>query len=101
MDFGFTAFVMFVAVLAAVGVSLLLVGYVSTLPASFSFGWRNWLPTLLLPVAGPLWFAWRHWADFSKPGKQLLAGLLLILLALAVLYGFGPAIVDRLAAGKK
>ena len=101
MDFGFTAFVMFVAVLAAVGVSLLLVGYVGTLPASFAFGWRNWVPTLLLPVAGPLWFAWRYWSDFSRPGKQILVGLLLLLLAFAVLYGFGPAIIDRLAAGNK
>lgn len=99
MDAGFTAFVFLIAILVAVGGSLLLVGYVGTLPASFTFGWRNWLPTLLLPVVGPLWFAWRHWKDFSRPGKQLFVGLALILLAILILYKGGPYIVNRMSAG--
>ena len=96
MDAGFTAFVFVVAILVAVGVSLLFVGYIGTLPASFAFGWKNWLPTLLLPIAGPIWFAWRHWSDFSRPGKQLFAGIVLILLAVLILYKGGPYIVDRM-----
>jgi len=101
MDFWFIAFLFAVALLVAVGASLLLVGYVGTLPASFAFGWRNWVPVLAVPIAGPLWFSVRHWQDFSQPGKQLFAGLLLIGAALALLYGAGPHFVDRLAAGVK
>lgn len=101
MDAGFTAFVFLVAILLAVGASLLLVGYVGTLPASFAFGWRNWVPTLLLPVVGPMWFAWRHWADFSRPGKQLFAGVVLVLIAVLVLYKGGPYIIERMATGVK
>lgn len=101
MDFWFTAFVFAVAIFFAVGASLLLVGYVGTLPASFAFGWRNWGPTLLLPVVGPIWFAGTHWRDFSRPGKQLMIGVLLVAAAVGLLYGFGPHFVDRLAAGVK
>ncbi|UCV11921.1 hypothetical protein KI614_01350 [Dechloromonas denitrificans] len=101
MDFWFTAFVFAVAILVAVGGSLLLVGYVGTLPASFAFGWQRWVPTLTLPVIGPLWFSATHWQDFSRPGKQLIAGVVLIVAAVALLYGFGPHFVDRLAAGVK
>ena len=79
----------------------MLVGYVGTLPASFSFGLQKWLPTLAVPVLGPLWFAVRHWGEFAKPGKQLIAGMLLIALAGALLYGAGPHFVDRMAAGVK
>lgn len=101
MDFWFLAFVFSVAILVAVGVSLLLVGYLSTLPASFAFGWRYWLPTLVVPFAGPIWFATTHWLEFSKAGKQLIFGLLLIGAAVALLYGAGPHFVDRIAAGVK
>ena len=101
MDFWFTAFMFAIAIPFAVGASLLLVGYAGTLPASFSFGMRNWLPTLAVPVLGPLWFAIGHWVEFSKPGKQLIAGLLLIALAGVLIYGLGPHFVDRMAAGVK
>ena len=97
MDAGFTAFVLVVALLVAIGGSLLLVGYFGTLPASFSFGWKNWVPTLLLPIIGPIWFSWKHWRDFSRPGKQLLVGLALILIAILMLYQGGPLIIDRMA----
>ena len=97
MDAGFSAFVLVVALLVAVGCSLLLVGYFGTLPASFAFGWKNWLPTLLLPILGPIWFAWRHWHDFSRPGKQLIAGVALILIAVLILQQMGPFIVGRMA----
>lgn len=101
MDFWFLVFLFAVALLVAVGGALLLVGYVGTLPAALSFGWRNWVPTLLLPIVGPIWFSVRRWKEFSRPGKQLIFGLLLVGAALALLYGAGPYFVDRMAAGVK
>ena len=101
MDVWFLTFLFTVAILVAVGFSLMLVGYFGTLPASFEHGWRTWLPTLLLPVVGPLWFASRHWPELSRPGKQLLFGLILVAAAVALLYGAGPHFVDRMAAGVK
>ena len=101
MDFWFLTFLFTVAILIAVGGALLLVGYLGTLPASFDHGWRVWIPTLLLPVIGPLWFAGTHWAEFQRPGKQFIAGLLMIGLAVGLLYGAGPHFVDRMAAGVK
>jgi len=101
MDIWFTAFVFLVAILVAVGASLLLVGYVNTLPASFSFGWRWWLPSLLLPVLGPFWFAWKHQKEFSMAAKQLMIGAVLVVAAAVILYGGGPYFVDRMALGIK
>jgi hypothetical protein len=101
IDFWFTGFVLIVALLLAVGVSLLFVGYINTLPASFSFGWRCWAPTLLLPLLGPLAFAWCHPAEFSRPAKQLLAGILLLGMAVGLLYGGGPYLVDHMALGAR
>lgn len=101
MDFWFLVFIFSVALLVSVGGALLLVGYVGTLPAALSFGWRSWVPVLLLPIAGPLWFSVRHWQEFSRPGKQLIIGLMLVAGALALLYGTGPYFVDRMATGVK
>ena len=97
MDFWFVTFLFTVAILIAVGGALLLVGYLGTLPASFDFGWQTWLPALIVPVLGPLWFAGKHRSDFSRPGKQLLAGVLLLLSAVGLLYGAGPIFVERMA----
>ena len=101
MDFWFLVFIFTVAILIAIGGALVLVGYLGTLPASFDHGWQNWLPALLLPVFGPLWFAGRHWTDFARPGKQLLIGVLMLVAAAGLLYGAGPHFVDRMAAGIK
>jgi hypothetical protein len=101
MDFWFLVFIFTVAILIAVGGALVLVGYLGTLPASFDHGWKNWLPAMLLPVIGPLWFAGRHWSDYARPGKQLLFGVLLLATAVGLLYGAGPHFVDRMAAGIK
>lgn len=101
IDFWFMGFVLLEALLLAVGVSLLLVGYLFTLPASFSFGWRCWLPTLVLPFVGPFWFAWTHRPDFYRAGLQLLAGFVLVCLAVAFLYGGLPYLIEHMAqAGK-
>lgn len=95
MDIWFTLFVMLAAVLVAVGGALLLVSHLQLLPASFDHGWRIFLITLLLPIAGPLWFARQQPAQ-SKAALQLVAGLLLIVIAGALLLGLGPYFVERL-----
>lgn len=97
MDMGFTAFVFAVAILVAVGGALFLVGYLGILPASFNFGWRTWLPTVLLPVIGPLWFANREREQLWRAGLQLLAGTVLVALAIALLYLGGPQMITRMA----
>lgn len=101
MDFWFLIFVFAVALLVSVGGTLVLVGYVGTLPAALASGWRNWVPALLVPVVGPIWFAARNWREFSRPGRQLIFGILLAGAAFALLYGAGPYFVDRMAAGVK
>ena len=139
MDIWFTLFVFLVAIAAAVGFSLILVGYIGVMPASLGQG-RKWLwavgiiPTaiVVLPVAANAfldlagqgmppaqlakwlaipaaavhvvaltWFISTHWANSAKPGRQLAVGVLLVALAGAALYGFGPHFVDRIVAGVK
>jgi len=101
IDAWFMAFVLVVSLLVAVGVSLTLVGHLYTLPASFGYGWRCWLPTLILPLVGPLYFAWTHRPEFSRAGLQLLAGIVLLGMAGALLWGAGPHLVDHMAGGVK
>ncbi|MDR2186969.1 MAG: hypothetical protein LBE62_02825 [Azonexus sp.] len=129
MDAWFAVFVFTIAILLAIGGTLTLVAYIGILPASLNFGWRNglpatsgillliagyvgrqqdfnfgpyyWLAAALLAVAGPLWFAWRQRRDFAKPGKQLLIGALLLVIAVGLMYGAGPHFVERMAAGIK
>lgn len=139
MDIWFTLFVFLVAIAAAVGLSLVLVGYIGVMPASLGAG-RNWLwavgiapaAIMIVPLAGnavldiaghgvPVaglarwlaipalvvhgvaltWFMSTHWAESAKPGKQLAVGFLLVALAGASLYGFGPHFVERILAGVK
>lgn len=101
MDIWFTLFVTLVALIVAVGGALLLVGYLGTLPASFDHGWRVWVPTVLLPIAGPLWFARRQSPEFNRPGLQLLLGVVLLVIAGALLLGLGPYFVERMMPGVK
>lgn len=101
IDAWFMSFVLLASLLVAVGASLLLVGHLYTLPASFNYGWRCWLPTVALPLVGPLYFAWSHRDEYSRPGKQLLAGIVLLGLAGALLWGGGPYLVDHMAGGIK
>lgn len=139
MDIWFTLFVAIVALAAAVGASLILVGYINALPACFA-GSRKWgMGVLIIPVgmvaipaalafmAAPFvevmpvatlarWLAIPagavhlvalagffkcHWQDNAKTGKQLLGGLGLLLLAVALLYGIGPMFAERIVAGAK
>lgn len=134
MDLWFTLFVSVVALAAAVGFSLVLVGYISVMPITFGQG-RRWLwavaivpgvivgvpvvaATLYLAFAsdGPMpmqvakWLALpalaihlvtvfvflaRNRREYAKPGKQMVIGLVLLVLAAASLYGVGPKFAER------
>lgn len=98
MDAWFVSFAIASSLLLAGGGALLLVGYINTLPAALSFGWRIALPVVVLPVAGPLWFAWTKGDDFRQARYQLIGALALLGLAAALIMGFGPYFADRLVA---
>jgi len=95
MDAYFTFYVLVVALAVAGGGMLLLVGYIDSVPASVAHGWRWALVTLAVPVLGPIYFCWKHWDNFAKTGKQLVAGAVLMLLAMGGLYGLGPWFAKR------
>jgi len=94
-DFWTTAFLLAVALLIAIAGALLLVAYLDSIPMSVNFGWGWVALVLLIPVFGPLWFCHQHWQVCHKTGKQLIAGLALLLLAMALLYGLGPFFAAR------
>lgn len=98
MDVWFTTFAIVSSLLLAGGGALLLVGYINTLPAALSFGWRIALPVVVLPVAGPLWFAWSRGDDFRQARYQLIGAIVLLALATALILGFGPYFAERLVA---
>jgi hypothetical protein len=98
MDAWFVSFAIVSSLLLAGGGALLLIGYINTLPAALSFGWRIALPVVVLPVAGPLWFAWTKGDDFRQARYQLIGALVLLALATALILGFGPYFADRLVA---
>lgn len=139
MDIWFSLFVAVVAITAAVGFSLALVGYINVLPPAFGAG-RGWvlagafIPSLIvgLPVAAIVIIspfkevmAWEtlarwlaipagilhvatlvrflqlNWQDHAKTGKQLIAGFLLMGIALLLLYGLGPQFAERVVASVK
>lgn len=101
MDIWFTLFVTVAGLLAAGGFSLLLIGYISSLLACFAYGARWALTVLLLPFVGGIWFAYAHRDEHLKTGRQLLAGLICLVAALAMLYGGGPSMVRYMAENMK
>lgn len=101
MDLYFLLFVFTVAIAAAVGFSLLLVGYLGTVPGAIAHGWRWAAVAILIPLAGPMWFAIRHWQDCARAGRQLAIGAALLLFAVILLYGAGPIFAGRILAGMK
>jgi len=82
--------------MAAIGAMLLLVAYIYCIPASIQSGWQWFFLVLCLPVAGPLWFCFRHLSAHRKPAWQLLVGSLLLICSVALLYGLGPTIAGRI-----
>lgn len=98
MDWGFTLFAVASSLLLAGGGLLLLVGYIGTLPAAFAFGWQKGLITLLLPIAGPVWFGLSQGPEFRRPVWQLIAGLVLVALAGGLILWLGPYYAEKLAA---
>ena len=98
MDIWFTTFAIVSSLLLACGAALLLVGYINTLPAALNFGWRSALPVIVLPLVGPLWFAWTQGEDFRRPRYQLIGALVLLGLATLLILGYGPYFAERLVA---
>ncbi len=98
MDWSFFAFAVASSLSLAAGGVLLIAGYIGTVPAAFSFGWKTGLPTLLLPVIGPAWFAMKQGPDFRRHLIQLIAGLALVAVAGALIFGLGPYFAEKLAA---
>ena len=98
MDWGFISFAVVSTLSLAAGGLLLLIGYIGTVPAAFSFGWKTGLPVLLLPVIGPVWFALSHGPEFRRAAIQLIAGLALVALAGGLIAGLGPHFADKMVA---
>jgi hypothetical protein len=97
MDIWFTLFVTVAGLLAAVGFSLLMIGYLVSLMASLQSGWRNWLYVLALPFIGGLIFSYRDKEVHLKTARQLAIGLLCLAGSFGMLYGAGPAMVRYMA----
>jgi len=98
MDWGFILFAVVSTVSLAAGGLLLLIGYIATIPAAFSFGLKTGLPVLLLPVIGPVWFALSHGPEFRRAAIQLIAGLALVALAGGLIAGLGPHFAEKMVA---
>jgi hypothetical protein len=98
MDWGFIIFAVVSTVSLAAGGLLLLIGYIATIPAAFSFGLKTGLPVLLLPVIGPVWFALSHGPEFRRAAIQLIAGLALVALAGGLIAGLGPHFAEKMVA---
>lgn len=89
------AFILTVALMAAVGVVMLLVGYIVVIPASITRGWLWAAFVILVPIFGPIFFCRAFPEGLRKTRLQLFFGTLLIMGAAALLYGGGPWIVQQ------
>ena len=101
MDFGFFAFVLAIALMAAVGVVLLLVGYIVVSPASITRGWWWAALVIFLPVLGPIFFCRAFPDGLRKTRLQIFTGTLLLMGAVALLYGAGPWFAQHMVDAAK
>lgn len=101
MDFGFFAFVLAIALMAAVGVVLLLVGYIVVIPASITRGWWWAALVIFLPVLGPIFFCRAFPDGLRKTRLQIFTGTLLSMGAVALLYGAGPWFAQHMVDAAK
>lgn len=101
MDIGFFAFVLAVALMAAVGVVLLLVGYIVVIPASIVRGWWWAAFVVLVPILGPIFFCRAFPEGLRKTRLQIFYGTLLLMGAAALLYGGGPWFAQHMVDAAK
>src|SRR5574343_1544484 len=101
MDFAFFAFVLAVALMAAVGVVLLLVGYIVAIPASIVRGWWWAALVVFVPILGPIFFCRAFPEGLTKTRRQIFYGTLLLMGAAALLYGGGPWIAEQMVDAAK
>ncbi len=101
MDFAFFAFVLAVALMAAVGVVLLLVGYIVAIPASITRGWGWAALVIFVPILGPIFFCRAFPEGLRKTRLQIFIGTLLLMCAVALRYGGGPWIAELLVDAAK
>jgi hypothetical protein len=101
MDIGFFAFVVAIALMAAIGVVLLLVGYIVVVPASIVRGWWWAAFVVFLPILGPIFFCRAFPEGLRKTRLQIFYGTLLLMGAAALLYGAGPWFAQHMVDAAK
>ena len=101
MEFGFFVFVLAIALMAAVGAVLLLVGYIVVIPASITRSWWWAAFVVFLPIIGPLFFCRAFPDGLRKTHRQIFYGTLLIMGAVALLYGGGPWFAQHMVDAAK
>ena len=101
MDMGFFAFVIAIALMAALGAVLLLVGYIVVIPASIVRGWWWAAFVVFLPIIGPLFFCRAFPEGLGKTRRQIFYGTLLVMGAVALLYGGGPWFAQHMVDAAK
>ena len=101
MDIAFFAFILAIALMAAVGAVLLLVGYIVVIPASITRSWWWAAFVVFLPIIGPLFFCRAFPDGLRKTHRQIFYGTLLIMGAVALLYGGGPWFAQHMVDAAK
>ncbi|MGV0997701.1 MAG: hypothetical protein ACOYBQ_00035 [Fluviibacter sp.] len=96
MEFTLFLFVLVIALMAAIGAALLLVGYIVVIPASVVRSWWWAALVILVPILGPIFFCRAYPEGLRKTRLQIMIGTLLLIGAAAMLYGGGPWIVERM-----
>lgn len=101
MDIGFFTFVVAIALMAAIGAVLLLVGYIVVIPASIVRGWWWAALVVLVPILGPIFFCRAFPEGLRKTRLQIFYGTLLLMGAVALLYGGGPWFAQHMVDAAK